>query len=63
MQELLRNANAQLQSYGWVDRSMGMVRIPIDQAMALVVEQGLPSWHEIPTPPTGVQSAPVEGRR
>jgi hypothetical protein len=32
-----------LTSYGWVDRNAGVVRIPIDQAMKLTVERGLPS--------------------
>lgn len=32
-----------LTSYGWVDRNTGVVRIPIDQAMKLTVERGLPS--------------------
>ncbi len=32
-----------LNSYAWVDRAHGVVRIPIDRAMALVVEQGLPT--------------------
>ena len=32
-----------LRSYGWVDKSAGVVRIPIEQAMKLVVERGLPS--------------------
>jgi len=31
-----------LGSYGWVDRDAGVVRIPIDQAMRLIVERGLP---------------------
>jgi hypothetical protein len=31
-----------LTTYGWVDRPAGVVRIPVDQAMKLVVEQGLP---------------------
>lgn len=31
-----------LYSYAWVDRSRGIVRIPIDRAMVLVAEQGLP---------------------
>ena len=61
LQEMRRAENAQLQSYGWVDRSLGIVRLPIEQAMARVVEQGLPSWHEIPTPPTdGRGSTPKE---
>jgi hypothetical protein len=63
MQELLREENARLHSYGWVDRSAGIGRIPIDRAMALVVEQGLPSWHEIPASPAGGRGAPVEERR
>jgi hypothetical protein len=60
LQELLRAENAHLQSYGWVDRALGIVRMPIDRAMARVVEQGLPSWHEIPTPPTATPGAPPE---
>ena len=44
-----------LNSYGWVDREKGVVRIPIDRAMGLMVERGLPegegqegpTWEEI----------------
>ncbi|MES1255654.1 MAG: hypothetical protein ABUS56_08600 [Acidobacteriota bacterium] len=32
-----------LDSYGWVDREAGIVRIPIDEAMKLTVERGLPA--------------------
>ena len=32
-----------LQTYGWVDRNAGTVRIPIEDAMRLTVERGLPS--------------------
>jgi len=32
-----------LGSYGWVDRNAGVVRIPIDAAMKLTLERGLPS--------------------
>ena len=31
-----------LNSYGWVDRTRGVVRLPIDRAMDLVVARGLP---------------------
>jgi hypothetical protein len=31
-----------LDSYGWVDQKAGIVHIPIDRAMALIVQQGLP---------------------
>ena len=47
----------QLTGYGWVDREKGVVRIPIDRAMGLLVERGLPvkgeaegpgpTWEEI----------------
>jgi hypothetical protein len=42
--ETLNEANRQkLESYGWVDRSAGVARIPIDRAMDIVVIQG---WQE-----------------
>ncbi len=35
--------DALLRSYGWVDRNAGVVRIPIDRAMNLLVQRGLPA--------------------
>jgi hypothetical protein len=35
-----------LYSYGWVDEKAGTVRIPIDRAMDLIVERGLPVFHQ-----------------
>jgi hypothetical protein len=32
-----------LSTYGWVDKTGGVVRIPISEAMKLTVERGLPS--------------------
>jgi hypothetical protein len=32
-----------LNSYGWVDARLGLVRIPIARAMAMAVDQGLPA--------------------
>jgi len=34
---------AEMQGYGWVDRSHGIVRIPIEQAMDMLAKQG-PQW-------------------
>jgi hypothetical protein len=34
----------QLQTYGWIDRDHQVVRIPIEQAMQLLVSRGLPDW-------------------
>ena len=33
---------ALLDSYGWIDREAGIVRIPIERAMELLVEQNRP---------------------
>jgi len=41
IQELENEDNA-LESYDWVDQNAGIVRIPIEQAMDLVAQRGLP---------------------
>lgn len=38
----LRKENEVLGSYDWVDQNNGVVRIPIDQAMDLLAQRGLP---------------------
>ena len=35
-----------LNSYGWVDKNAGFVRIPIDEAIKLTLERGLPTRQE-----------------
>ncbi|HEV2330417.1 MAG TPA: hypothetical protein VGY56_16670 [Verrucomicrobiae bacterium] len=40
---LYAGQNQKLNSYGWVDRSNGIVRIPIDRAMDLLMQRGLPT--------------------
>jgi len=32
-----------MNSYGWVDRKKGIVRIPVDRAMDLIAQKGLPT--------------------
>ncbi len=40
----LRTAEEQvLESYGWVDKNKGVVRIPIDEAIKLTIQRGLPA--------------------
>ncbi len=46
LQALRAEEEALLDTYGWVDRAAGVVRIPIDRAMALTVERGLPAREE-----------------
>jgi hypothetical protein len=55
-----------LTTYGWVDQKAGVVRIPIERAMELLVERGLPP----PRPPSGpvplpypAAAAPGNGKR
>ena len=43
LQELSGKQKAQLEGYGWVDREAGVARIPIEDAMKLVIERGLPT--------------------
>jgi hypothetical protein len=43
MEAMLEEEDKTLKSYGWVDKNSGVARIPIDEAMKLVIEKGLPS--------------------
>ncbi len=43
-------ARERLQSYGWVDQNAGVARMPIDAAMKLVAERGLPVREGATTP-------------
>jgi hypothetical protein len=43
LQELRAQEDEILRTYGWVDRNAGVVRIPLDRAMKLALERGLPS--------------------
>ncbi len=51
--------NKILTTYGWTDREAGRVRIPIDRAMALLLERGLPA----PAPPVKAPAEPPAKRR
>ena len=42
---------ALLQSYGWVEKDKGLARIPIDDAMRIVAEHGLPRFAPAPGAP------------
>ena len=37
---------AELESYAWIDRDRGIVRIPIDRAIDLLARRGLPARKE-----------------
>ena len=47
-----------LNSYGWVDQPAGVVHIPIDRAMQLVAQRGLPTRPQAGVaPPSAVKAA------
>lgn len=64
--EFRAQEDALLHSYGWVDKELGRVHIPIDEAMRLVAANGLPSFLPPTAPPpaspaTGQQSVKKAG--
>jgi hypothetical protein len=46
LQKFREQEDTVLTSYGWVDRNAGIVRIPIEEAMKLTVQRGLPTRPE-----------------
>lgn len=56
---------ARLQGYGWVDRTHGLIHIPIDEAMRVVADRGRKAYAPIPGKAAdGVPNAdPKEGGR
>jgi hypothetical protein len=43
LRELRAREDEVLTTYGWVDKNAGVVRIPIEEAMKIVVQRGLPT--------------------
>ncbi len=56
LQALQQRQNAQLTGYAWVDRSRGIVRIPIERAEQLIAARGGEAFDPIPQAP---QPAPA----
>ena len=48
MDEFRTGESERLNSYGWIDRNAGTVHIPIDDAMRLTIERGLPARAQSP---------------
>jgi hypothetical protein len=53
LQQLRSAETAILQNYSWVDRESGIARIPINRAMELLAERGLPARQADGPPPAG----------
>jgi hypothetical protein len=54
--------DALLGGYGWVDANAGVARIPIDRAMEILVEKGLPPSKPM-VPVTAPTPGPGNGKR
>jgi hypothetical protein len=52
-----------LNSYGWVDQKAGVVRIPIDRAMQLMAQRGLPTRPQSGTAPSSDVNMAKEAAR
>src|SRR5439155_927830 len=46
LEQLRRRERELLDRYGWVDRDAGIVRIPIERAIDIVSEKGLPDFEK-----------------
>lgn len=57
LRSLRAGEDATLDTYGWVDQQNGVVRIPIEEAMKLLAERGLPVQQSAPSPPAGPTSS------
>lgn len=58
MERLRQSEDGVLSSYGWMDREHGVTRIPIDRAIELTAERGLPPASGMPTVPSSLQPGP-----
>ncbi len=45
---LRQGENERLGSYGWVDKEAGVTHIPVDRAMEVMIERGIPARAESP---------------
>ncbi|MEI8283144.1 MAG: hypothetical protein WCG75_12115, partial [Armatimonadota bacterium] len=48
IQHLRIHENEALKSFGWVDQNAGIVRMPIDKAMKLVIQRGVSTGTDVP---------------
>jgi len=48
MQRFREQEQRKVSTYGWVDERRGIVRIPVERAMEMVAQRGLPQWQPAP---------------
>jgi hypothetical protein len=52
LQEMRTRENVLLHQYAWIDKDKGIVRIPIERAIELIAQRGLPKTPAAPPKPT-----------
>jgi hypothetical protein len=66
LQDYMASQDAKLNGYGWVDRQMGIVSIPIDRAMDLIAQRGIPPQKAAPNefyrPQAGTLETGLQGK-
>jgi hypothetical protein len=63
LQDFERDQRATLSGYGWIDRSKGIARIPIEQAMQIVAARGAQAYDAPDQPAVAPASASTDGGR
>jgi len=62
--DFLLNQENQLNSYGWIDKDAGVAHIPIERAMDLIVQRGLPVYPQSSANASAAASkAPLRNRQ
>ena len=63
MEAFRAREEAELNGYGWVDRNAGVARIPINRAMDLVLQKGLPARSSTNGSKTGPSTLELQQQR
>jgi len=63
LQDFRAREETELNSYGWIDRTARVVRIPIARAMNLLLERGLPVRTSTNTVATGASEIELQQQR
>ncbi|HEV8485990.1 MAG TPA: hypothetical protein VGV87_20775 [Blastocatellia bacterium] len=60
LQQYRDEENTKLTTYGWLDPTTGVVRIPIEDAKRKLLKQGLP-YRQAPSPPPAIEAPKHDG--
>lgn len=63
LQNMRAEEETRLKSYGWIDEEKGIVHIPIERAVEILAEKGLPARQSEPQTAEGKTAARVESGR